>query len=192
MFLWQGGHPAEIGLSAATSSKTTRNRRIPMLSYEEVALVVEYRPEVGGSCLVWKRSSGRAFIGHRAGSPDPKRRYWRLKLLGKLRLAHQIVWLLNTKGWPEKNLDHINGNPEDNSIENLRLCSHSENQQNQSKNRKNASGCIGAHIRGDKWVSEIMVNGARTFLGYFDTPEKASAAYLEAKAQLHTFNPVPR
>ena len=163
-----------------------------MLAYEEVFELLEYRPEVGGSCLVWKRNAGRAFIGHRAGSPDPKRRYWRLKLLGKLRLAHQIVWLLNTKEWPNQHLDHIDGDPENNTFSNLRLCSRAENLQNQSRHRKNASGYIGAHNRGDKWVSEISVNGKRTFLGYFPSAEAAHNAYLKAKATLHAFNPVPR
>ena len=151
---------------------------------------------MGGSCLVWKRSSGRAFAGHRAGAPngtaDPKRRYWRVKILGKLRCAHHLVWLLNTRKWPSKNIDHIDGDPEDNEFGNLRLCTHSENLQNQSVNRKNASGHIGAHKRKDKWTSEIMVNKKRIFLGYFNKPEEASRAYLEAKARLHTFNPVPR
>lgn len=165
-----------------------------MLTYEEVSELLEYCPDVGGSCLVWKRSSGRAFIGHRAGSPDPKRRYWRLKLLGKLRSAHQIVWLLNTKAWPEKHLDHVDGDPENNIFTNLRLCSRAENLQNQSRNRKNASGRIGAHWRkdADKWVSEIQIEGKRIFLGYFSSAEEAHNAYLEAKSKLHTFNPVPR
>lgn len=167
-----------------------------MLTYEEVSELLEYRPDVGGSCLVWKRSSGRAFLGKRAGSPvtklEPKRSYWRVKVLGKLRCAHHLVWLLNTKEWPSKHVDHINGNPADNMYSNLRLCSRSENLQNQSINRKSISGYIGAHPRGNKWVSEIMVDGTRVFLGYFLTPEAAHTAYLEAKAHLHTFNPVPR
>lgn len=35
-------------------------------------------------------------------------------------------------------------------------------------------------------------NGKRQEIGRFHTPEEASAAYLAAKAQLHTFMPVPR
>lgn len=190
------GFASPVGISppTAASSRTTLDWRFKMLSYEEVSELLEYRPDVGGSCLVWKRSSGRAFIGHRAGSPDPKRRYWRLKLLGKLRSAHQIVWLLNTKAWPEKHLDHVDGDPENNTFTNLRLCSRAENLQNQSRNRKNASGRIGAHWRKDagKWVSEIQIEGKRSFLGYFSSAEEAHNAYLEAKAKLHTFNPVPR
>ena len=49
---------------------TTLDWRFKMLTYEEVSELLEYRPEVGGSCLVWKRNAGRAFIGHRAGSAE--------------------------------------------------------------------------------------------------------------------------
>lgn len=42
---------------------------------------------------------------------------------------HHVVWALNYGRWP-KQIDHINGNPKDNRIANLREVSQSENNMN--------------------------------------------------------------
>lgn len=39
------------------------------------------------------------------------------------------------------------------------------------------------HGPSNKWFSRLTENGSRKHLGYFDTPEEASAAYLAAKRQ---------
>ena len=43
-----------------------------------------------------------------------------------------------------------------------------------------------------KFVARVSFSGVRKVLGYYETPEEAGAAYLEAKAQLHGFNPTVR
>ena len=45
------------------------------------------------------------------------------------RKLHQVVWVLNYGAFPVM-IDHVNGNPKDNRIENLRECNQSENDQN--------------------------------------------------------------
>ena len=47
----------------------------------------------------------------------------------RLRKLHQVVWVLNHGVFPVM-IDHMNGNPKDNRIENLRECNQSENDQN--------------------------------------------------------------
>lgn len=195
------GAPRRSSQLTAASSKTTLDRRITMLTYEEVAAVLEYRPEVGGSCLVWKvdRISGhgkvQAKAGDLAGYKDPKN-YWLVRVNRKLFKAHRLVWLLVHKEWPPCQVDHIYGAEVGNRVENLRLAfrNNADNTQNTRKYKNNTSGLTGVsfHKKINKWQSYIRVNNVQYHLGYFDTAEEAYAAYLEAKARLHTFNPVPR
>ena len=196
------GFASPVGISppTAATSRTTLDWRFKMLTYEEASELLEYRPDVGGSCLVRKADvlSGKnkiqARAGDRAGSPDPNRRYWRLRVFGKMYKAHKLVWLLNTKEWPTKSIDHKDGDPENNVFSNLRLCTHLENSQNRKKPSNNSSGYLGVHWSKDrgKWVAQISHKGKRIYLGGYETPEEAYNAYLKAKAKLHTFNPVPR
>ena len=89
--------------------------------------------------------------------------------------------------WPMY-IDHINGNPLDNRIENLRECQgQKENLQNHSK-AKGYSFC--KHYK--KWKAYIGVDNKRKTIGYFETEEQAKQARAEAKAKYHTFNPVKR
>ena len=91
-------------------------------------------------------------------------------------------------------IDHINGVRCDNRFSNLREATAAENGQNQAVPRHNTSGFMGVHWnrRAGNWQARIMIAGRNKYLGYFDTPEAAHAAYCAAKAKHHTFNPVLR
>lgn len=163
-----------------------------MLTYAEVAELLEYRPEVGGSCLVWKKKAAKnTVLGARAGRRQ-KFGYWEVSVLGRLSKAHHITWLLAYKEWPSKNIDHINGDKDDNTVENLRLCDQTENNQNQIAQRSHRVLPIGVSLHRGKYRARIMLHSAEHHLGVFDTKEEAYAAYLAAKMRLHVFNPAPR
>ena len=195
------GFASPVGISppTAATSRTTLDWRVKMLTYEEVAELLEYRPDVGGSCLIRKIDSlsgngkVQAHAGDRAGSLH-RTGYWHVAVKGKYYKAHRLVWLLINKEWPSKCLDHINGDGADNRIENLRLASHAENNQNTPRIRQNTSGHVGVdfHQRTGKWRARISVAKQVTHLGLFDSKDDAIAAYLEAKTKLHTFSPVPK
>jgi hypothetical protein len=76
-------------------------------------------------------------------------------------------------------VDHINTNPLDNNIQNLRWCSFSQNAANLKS--RSISGLKGTWKKGNKWMSKIMCNGTVYWLGTFSTPEEANEAY-KAKA----------
>jgi hypothetical protein len=102
-------------------------------------------------------------------------------------LAHRLVWLHQTGAWPQEHIDHINGDRADNRIENLRVATRLENNRNVKRHADNASGFKGVslHKRTQRYRSEITLAGRKRYLGLFDTPEEAHAAYCAAAETLH-------
>ena len=85
-------------------------------------------------------------------------------------------------------VDHVDGNGLNNRRANLRQASHSQNICNQRRRADNRSGFKGvspSRRTSRKWMARITVEGQRKRLGYFDTPEEAHAAYVEASRRLH-------
>jgi hypothetical protein len=109
---------------------------------------------------------------------------------GKHYKAHRLIWLIVYGVMPKCNIDHINENPYDNRLCNLRLDIGRENEQNKSNpNTNNKSGFRGVHWykAGNSWRAFIKIKGKQLYLGSYDTPEEAHAAYLCAKKEHHPF-----
>jgi len=72
-------------------------------------------------------------------------------------------------------------------LANLRICSRSENQQNQKLSGRNTSGYKGVSWKKStgKWRAAIVISGKLQHLGYFQTPESAAEAY--DAAAIHHF-----
>lgn len=145
-----------------------------------------YDPETG--LVLWiKPSSNRAKAGELAGGPN-RHGYTRIGFQGRDHLAHRIAWAIHYGRWPDGVLDHIDGNPANNRIANLRDVSMRINMQNRrTATRGSLSGLLGAHLHKATglWHAVIKTSGKVTSLGYHKTPEEAHAAYLEAKRRLH-------
>jgi hypothetical protein len=123
----------------------------------------------------------------RVGHPT-KYGYFRVYVDGQPIQAHRVAWAISSGAWPEGHIDHINGDGMDNRLENLRDVPQATNQQNEQKARKNSrSGLLGASWSKamQRWTARIHHDGKHHFLGYFDTPEQAHAAYLSAKRLRH-------
>ena len=80
--------------------------------------------------------------------------------------------------WPRHEIDHINGDPSDNRICNLRDVTHKVNGLNQKIPAHNKSGIIGVswHNSTKKWAATITVSKKQLHLGVFDTIEQARDA----------------
>jgi hypothetical protein len=89
--------------------------------------------------------------------------------------------------WPEGEIDHVNGNPSDNRLENLRIANRFENMKNIKKPVTNKSGLKGVswHEKGNKWQAHIRCDGKNHYLGLFQTAELAHEAYKKASNRLH-------
>ena len=80
-------------------------------------------------------------------------------------------------------VDHIDGNRRNNTIENLRWASDSENQMNAIKKQSNASSThkgVSLHKASNKWVAYVQIGNARKHLGCFTDEREAAEAYNAA------------
>lgn len=81
-----------------------------------------------------------------------------VKFYGKPILSHQIVWYIHNKVWPNGEIDHENGDPTDNRINNLRLADRRTNMRNTKLRKGNKSGLHGVRWRKDKSRWECRIN----------------------------------
>lgn len=149
-----------------------------MITQEYLKSIVEYDVKSG---LFFKKD-GTQFGWIR------KDKYRLCRINGKDYYQHRLVFLYLFGEIPLKYVDHINGDPSDNRIENLRQATQSENIQNQKKPHvDNKSGYLGVHWSNlyKTWIAQISKNGKRKTLGRFKTAEDAHKRYLEEKSIFH-------
>lgn len=153
------------------------------LTAEVLRSVLDYNPETG--VFTWRVKAGVRMPGTIAGSPDSLG-YIKIAFRKKDYRAHRLAWLYVYGEWPADMVDHIDGNPANNAIANLRDVSTVVNQQNHRKaKRTNKSGLLGVSRKAKCSTARIKVGDKVIFLGCFKTDEEAHAAYLEAKRLLH-------
>lgn len=72
-------------------------------------------------------------------------------------------------------VDHIDGNSLNNQIENLRLCSISDN----NRNKVNKTPTKGYYFNKERnlWQSQLKINGKTVCLGKFNTEQEAADVY---------------
>lgn len=106
---------------------------------------------------------------------------------GKKYAAHRLAWLWMTGKLPLDQVDHIDANKSNNAWDNLREATNAQNQANTGPRKNNRVGLKGAHYQSQMncWTARITVNGKRHFLGLFDEPEAAHAAYCDAVKRLN-------
>ncbi len=95
---------------------------------------------------------------------------------------HRYIWEISGRQLPPEplTLDHVNRDPGDNRLENIRVAT--ERLQNLNRTQEKASGMPRGVVdvrRGRKRFRAMKPQdgGDRRLLGYFATPEEASAAY---------------
>jgi hypothetical protein len=136
--------------------------------------------------LYWKINQGRIKAGSKAGTPREKG-HIQIQYNKKMYREHSIVWMMFNGENPSAILDHINGNPSDNRIENLRLATNAQNLANRGKNKNNTSGFKGVYLHNqtNKWVASIKHLGKKYSLGCYENASDAHQAYKKACVKLN-------
>ncbi len=156
-----------------------------MITQERLKEVLHYDPETGA--WRWLKSmSSRIKVGDVAGSTDAKG-YTVIGIDGTQPKAHRLAWLYMTGEWPQRHLDHKNGDRADCRWANLREATMAQNNQNCRTPSTNKSGYKGVafHKATGKWRASISVNNYPRWLGLFESPEAAHQAYAAAAEGLY-------
>lgn len=107
--------------------------------------------------------------------------YRRVRVDGKYYYVHRLVWFICTgKEVPDDLfIDHIDGDRQHNSIENLRLASSLENQYNKQRQSNGTSQFKGVWFDSvkDVWKASIRFKDTRHYIGQFPTELEAAMAY---------------
>ncbi len=100
--------------------------------------------------------------------------YRQVKIDGKSYYAHRLIFLYHHGYLPEF-LDHIDRNPLNNNIENLRKATYQENGRNQKKTKSYNGKPTSSRFKGvtwfkqtRKWMAQITIEGKSKNLGYYD------------------------
>ena len=150
------------------------------MTKEHLHGLFDYRDGV----LFWKNDSARRKIkaGDVAGS-DTSQGYRRVTIGYKEIPLHRIVFCMH-HGYVPEVIDHINGNPKDNRIENLREATPSTNQHNKKIGKNNTSGCKNVSLVKGRWQVAIRANKKR-YWWYTDDFEFAELLAHEARLKYH-------
>lgn len=153
------------------------------MSEQEVWKVIEEYPKYQISNFGnVKGALGRVLKGRPAKSG-----HLAVQISGGNKEIHRLIaraFLPNPEGL--SCIDHIDCNPTNNMVSNLRWCSKSQNGMNRSKPRNNTTGYKGvSRCRGSRFQAGIKLNGKRFHLGTFNTAEEAFEAYKLKAIELH-------
>ena len=147
---------------------------------EKLKSLLDYDPATG--IFRWKISREGIKKGKIAGSRNTKG-YINIFVDRKSYTAHRLAWYI-AYGYLPQYIDHINRNPSDNRLSNLRECTVSQNLANVKGHGKNKYKGVSYYKRNKKYLSQIMCHYKRYYLGSFKTPEAAALAYNKKALEL--------
>lgn len=153
-------HPTQEALNAA---------------FEDVGTTIRWRDNGD-----WRRSGEVTCTDGRG--------YLTVKFNGRQYNVHRLLWIMRNGPIPDgMQIDHINADKTDNTPENMRLVSHTENMWNRRGNRNNTSGVKGVtwHKKLGKWQASISIGGKGCYLGVYESVEDAARAVRAKRAELH-------
>ena len=155
-----------------------------MLTQDYLHSILSYNQDTG--IFTWKIAKQRIKIGQVAGHVHHTQ-YVRIIIDQKSYAAHRLAWLYVYGYIPKNNIDHIDGNPSNNKISNLREATFSQNNHNAKLRKDNKSGIKGVYFDNTckRYIAKIGLNNKPILLGYFKNIEEAEKAIKEAREKYH-------
>ena len=134
-----------------------------------------------------RKSNGKSAV-----IPAGKKRYERVSIQGKAYDLHRMIYLWNHGVLPDT-IDHIDGNRENNKIENLRAVTQQQNCLNSKHRVTSTSPYKNVYLQppaknkdwNRNWVVSLMVEKKRKYIGSFKDLELADLAATEARDLYH-------
>ena len=145
-----------------------------IISQEQLQSIFEYKD---GEIFRKIKTGNSVKIGEKAGW-HKHGGYMCVSVNAKSIYIHRVIFLMHY-GYLPKYIDHIDGNPSNNKIENLRKATQSQNMANSNRTNKNKLKGTTFSKKQKKWVAAIMINYKRIHLGYFETELEAHNAYTK-------------
>ena len=146
--------------------------------------------------MVKGRSKGKLKNQFEAGTVNKGYKWLITEHLPQRLSVHRAIWIMHHGDIPEGMLvDHINRDPLDNRIENLRLATYAENAQN-TLGKKSKNNDLPVNVYKDKgWINElryraqVVVNGKTFYEGGFKTVDEAKEAATRLRKKKNKFEP---
>lgn len=158
------------------------------IKVETLRDMISYCPETGD--LKWKERYNCGFYGFNAKyagkrcfTVADRKGHLTGTFLGKTLRSHRVAWSIYYGEWPDGQIDHIDGNPNNNSIKNLRICENDVNCRNKGIYKNNTTGWNGVsfHKGTGRWAAKYRKNYKHKFIGYFNCPTSAGIAVAIAQ-----------
>lgn len=118
-------------------------------------------------------------------------RYWRGTVKKVNVFAHHVIFAMHHKKWAAGEIDHIDGQTQNNSIGNLREASHLDNSRNRKTPKTNKTGisgvswhCYPKFFQKGKWCARISDGKKRIHIGYFEKFDDAVFARKQAEKEI--------
>ena len=123
--------------------------------------------------------------GQEVGSINGKG-YKQTAVKGKIYAVHRIIYLMQ-HGYLPQFIDHIDNNPLNNKIENLREVTHQQNCMNTVISTKNSSGFKGVtwNKARQKWIAQLAYKKTPIYLGGYEDIELADLVVQMAREKYH-------
>lgn len=150
----------------------------PSISPEMIKKLFDYDPETGE--LKRRIDYGRGIAGTIINANQ-------VMINNQSYAVSRVVWCHYYGEWPpnDMHVDHKNRRHGLNYIDNLRLATPTQNQQNKGGSGQYAKGVTWRNRLVKPWQAKIRVDGERLHLGSFAEHDEAAKAYQEACVKYH-------